>query len=166
MHTTKHAEWRRPSSSGSDTMLTPPLLLKALGKFDMDPCCPEVMPWKTAKKMVCLPADGLNCKWSGRVWCNPPYSNPLPWIEKMSEHGNGVMLLSAKSFDTKWGQELLKTGDSFLFLAGRILFFTAAGEETKGKWLPNVLVAYGDENSAALKKIVNTEYAGVMMKRL
>ncbi len=26
--------------------------------------------------------DSLAVEWSGRCWCNPPYSNITPWIEK------------------------------------------------------------------------------------
>ena len=32
----------------SMTWLTPPAWIEALGPFDMDPCCPPVMPWPTA----------------------------------------------------------------------------------------------------------------------
>jgi len=36
-----------------DIWLTPIELIKALGKFDTDPCCPDTpMPWKTAKRMI------------------------------------------------------------------------------------------------------------------
>lgn len=36
----------------SDTWLTPPEIIKALGIFDLDPCCPENMPWPTANIML------------------------------------------------------------------------------------------------------------------
>lgn len=59
--------------TGQKTWLTPPEIIRALGEFDLDPCCPPAMPWSTAKKMVCRPDDGLAVTWEGRVWLNPPY---------------------------------------------------------------------------------------------
>lgn len=37
----------------------------------------------TNKKCERFFEDGLSASWSGeRVWCNPPYSDPLPWVRK------------------------------------------------------------------------------------
>ena len=38
--------------SGEKTWLTPPEVIRALGRFTLDPCCPPVMPWRTADKML------------------------------------------------------------------------------------------------------------------
>ena len=57
----------------SDTWLTPPEILRALGVFDLDPCCPPDMPWPTAAAMISPPRDGLSEAWHGRVWLNPPF---------------------------------------------------------------------------------------------
>ena len=40
--------------SGPDDYLTPPDLIKALGRFDLDPACPPWMPWETADRMLSL----------------------------------------------------------------------------------------------------------------
>ena len=45
--------------TGEKTWLTPRYIIDALGPFDLDPCCPPKMPWRTAAEMVCRPADGL-----------------------------------------------------------------------------------------------------------
>jgi ParB family chromosome partitioning protein len=52
--------------------LTPPFILKALGKFDLDPCASLQQPSKTATRQFTILDDGLNKVWSGRVWLNPP----------------------------------------------------------------------------------------------
>ena len=57
----------------SDAWLTPPEILRALGGFDLDPCCPPDMPWRTAAAMISPPRDGLAEPWAGRVWLNPPF---------------------------------------------------------------------------------------------
>ncbi len=38
--------------TGEKTWLTPPEVIRALGRFTLDPCCPPVMPWRTADKML------------------------------------------------------------------------------------------------------------------
>ena len=58
----------------TDTWLTPPEILEALGSFDLDPCAaPDPRPWPTAAWHIARPADGLAATWAGRVWLNPPY---------------------------------------------------------------------------------------------
>lgn len=57
----------------------------AIGPFDLDPCShPDSHTYNviTERKgiAVCLPDNGLASDLSfRRVWCNPPFSDPLPW---------------------------------------------------------------------------------------
>jgi hypothetical protein len=51
-------------------------------------------------------ADGLTQPWYGRVWCNPPYSDPAPWADRMAMHhlrteAEGLFLVNV-STTTKW----------------------------------------------------------------
>lgn len=63
--------------------LTPPEILHALGGFDLDPCASEHQPWRTAARQLTIRDDGLKQKWSGRVWCNPPYGPfAARWLER------------------------------------------------------------------------------------
>lgn len=63
-----------------------------------------------------IEVDGLEQSWSGeRVWCNPPYSDIRPWIEKawheMEEDTPPeviVMLLPANRSEQTWWQELVE----------------------------------------------------------
>lgn len=81
------------ASSRTTTWLTPPSIIDALGPFDLDPCCPPAMPWKTAALMLTKAEDGLFTPWpdSARVWLNPPYGTGEiePWLEKMALHPGG-----------------------------------------------------------------------------
>lgn len=74
--------------TGEKTWLTPPEIINALGPFDLDPCCPPTMPWRTATQMVYWPNDGLKVDWTGkRVWLNPPYGREaVPFLRKMAEN--------------------------------------------------------------------------------
>lgn len=77
--------------TGEKKWLTPPEIIRALGLFDLDPCCPPNMPWRTAKQMVHWPDDGLKVEWTGkRVWLNPPYGREsVPFLRKMAENKTG-----------------------------------------------------------------------------
>ena len=157
---------RIPPTHTTDTWLTPQNIIEALGPFDYDPCCPEDMPYVTAPIMITPAIDGLAATWSGFVWCNPPFSNILPWIAKMQEHGNGIMLTPAKSTDTKWGQQLLNTCDCVLFQKGRLLFNYIDGTPSVGKWSPYMFTAFGSLAVASLHSAITTgKLEGVLLMR-
>ena len=62
--------------------------------FDIDVCAPEGgVPWIPSRQVFSVDDDGLNQKWSGRVWMNPPYSNPGPWVRRFINHAWGVALI-------------------------------------------------------------------------
>jgi len=80
----------------SDHCLTPDWLYKALDTefaFDLDPCPLARRP----------ETDGLKLDWNGRrVFCNPPYSSILPWVEKaLSSNALTVFLVPAR-FNAYW----------------------------------------------------------------
>lgn len=89
--------------TGEKTWLTPPHIIEALGPFDLDPCCPPTMPWRTATHMVHWPEDGLKVDWTGkRVWCNPPYGREaMPFLGRMAVHdGEGGAYCSSSRAPT------------------------------------------------------------------
>ena len=82
--------------------------------------------------------DGLAQSWAGHVvWCNPPFSNILAWVEKaLLEVASGcprvVMLLPANRCEQPWWQRLIEpvrdiegSGVRTRFLKGRPRFGTA-----------------------------------------
>jgi phage N-6-adenine-methyltransferase len=75
--------------------------------------------------------DGLTQPWSGKVWCNPPYSDLNAWVAKAWEELDNceviVMLVPANRTEQKWWQEHIEPyrGQdtlSTVFLAGRMRF--------------------------------------------
>lgn len=138
----------------SDTWLTPPEIVAALGKFDLDPCCPPVMPWPTADRMLCERDDGLTADWNGRVWLNPPYSREaVKWLRKLADHGNGTALIFART-ETSWFFETIwRAATAVLFLEGRIHFHKADGTRAAANaGAPSCLVAYGEVDATILRE--------------
>jgi hypothetical protein len=132
----------------TDSWLTPPDLIQDLGPFGTDPCCPADMPWDTAALMLTESPDGggLAAKWRGRVWLNPPYGNPMPWIQKFVQHGNGIALVSSRGTETKWAQLLLTHADLIALPHFRFKFCYPNGEQAAQSWGPSMLVAIGAAN--------------------
>ena len=137
----------------SDTYLTPKWIIDALGKFDLDPCTPESMPWITATARFTKKEDGLLQDWHGRVWLNPPYGREaVKWTRKLSDHGNGIALLLARTETADWFETIWPKADAVLFLKGRIYFHDVNGQRLPANCgAAPVLVAYGEHNAAILK---------------
>lgn len=139
--------------AGTHVWLTPPKILNALGEFDLDPCAaPEPRPWPTAVCHFVEADDGLNCRWFGRVWCNPPFGNHTwPWLQRMADHGNGVALAFARTDTVGFKRTVWDRADALLFLTGRPQFHYPDGMRARGNsGGPIVLIAYGDKNVECL----------------
>jgi hypothetical protein len=139
--------------TGKDEWLTPPEIVKALGPFDLDPCAPIKRPWPTAANHYTIEDNGLIKPWHGRVWLNPPYGTETgKWMRRMKEHGNGIVLIFARTetqtfFECVWG-----VATACLWLKGRLTFYNVDG--TKPKYsggAPSVLIAYGQHNADRLR---------------
>jgi hypothetical protein len=137
----------------TDVWLTPPSLIESLGEFDLDPCCPNNLPWKTAKTFYSLEngQDGLSLPWSGRVWLNPPYSNWSMFLKKLKIHGNGIALIFARTETKGFFEHVWDGADSILFLKGRVKFVRSDFSKNSASTAPSVLIAYGKNNTHALK---------------
>lgn len=71
--------------------------------------------------------DGLSQRWHGRVFMNPPYSQPGKWMSKALEEvrvGNVeilVALVMART-DTRWAQQAMADAALVRLWPGRIKF--------------------------------------------
>jgi phage N-6-adenine-methyltransferase len=115
----------------SDLYETPPEVFgywDRLFDFDMDACA-EITTAKCVRFYVAQD-DALSRPWhkegGSRVWMNPPYSNPKPWVEKAiaeSQQGTFVLGLLPADTSTKWFELLRTTKNvSVVELRGRIRF--------------------------------------------
>jgi phage N-6-adenine-methyltransferase len=136
----------------TDVWLTPPWILETLGEFDLDPCASIDRPWDTAKKHYTKEDNGLIQPWVGRIWCNPPYGRAMyPFLEKMVAHGNGIVLIFARTETKAFFEYVWDQADAIFFFKGRLRFYTPDGVEADTSGAPSVLVAYGSNNVKALE---------------
>lgn len=132
--------------------LTPPELVKKLGYFDLDPCCPLDAPFYHAKQNFTVDEDGLSQDWFGRVYLNPPYGKGMElWIEKLKFNGNGIALIFARTETKCFFDHIWNAADALLFVKGRIRFYHVSGIQGGTSGAPSVFVAYGQTNAQALK---------------
>ena len=144
--------FEKPYEGDTNDWLTPPKLVRMLGEFDLDPCACPHQPWALAKKSYTLPEqDGLRLAWEGRVFCNPPYGpNVKEWVQRMSVHRNGIMLIFSRTETETW-RYVWETGDAFLFPVGRVSFYRPNGKRASSGTAPSALIAYGERNVEALR---------------
>jgi hypothetical protein len=142
----------KPNDGATNDWLTPPSIIEALGKFDLDPCAHPGQTNRTADRMIAPPADGLAEKWTGRVWLNPPYGSELRrWIKRLADRGNGIALVPARTEVESWFWPFIwEAATSVLFIRGRLYFLRPDGRKAGNAGHGSVLVAYGRDNSAAL----------------
>lgn len=136
----------------ADEWYTPKELFDVLGlEFDLDVASPiDNKGHVPASRRYTIEDDGLAQPWEGRVWMNPPYSKPSPWVSKWLQHGNGLALLPmAKS---KWFDDLMQTEAKFVILPFGFKFVNAEGKRI---WhmMASTVWALGDDNIQAISKL-------------
>ena len=130
----------------TDIWLTP--------EFDLDPCCPNNLAWKTANKFYSLEngQNGLELSWEGRVFLNPPYSNWVPFLSKLKEHNDGIALIFARTETKGFFDHVWNDAHSILFIKRRVKFIKADQTTTGSSTAPSVLIAYGEYNTEKIRQ--------------
>jgi hypothetical protein len=138
----------------SETWLTPPYILKALGEFDLDPCAASEQPTWAAPRYFTVEDDGLSKNWAGRVWCNPPYGAKVAfWLRRLAAHGIGTALTFARTETEMFFESVWPKASALLFLEGRINFHFPNGQRAPANsGAPSLLVAYGGYDAGVLKR--------------
>jgi hypothetical protein len=103
---------------------------RAMGSLELDPCCHPAAPaYAVAKTAICMSAggDGLTDPWpgSGGVWCNPPYSDVKPWINRCREAAKSrpvIMMIPTRPETRAWDAGILSGGGWIVQQVGRVRF--------------------------------------------
>lgn len=109
--------------ASTDYQNTPRDLALDLGSFDTDPCS-NPRSHIRAQRSYCLEngQDGLALPWIGSVWCNGPYSDPLPWCERLRAHSGPWCALWKLDTTTEWFATLMRAGAGWAPFRKRIKF--------------------------------------------
>ena len=82
------------------------------GPFTLDAAASVENAW--CSSYYTIADNGLRQPWSGRVWCNPPYSNCADWVRKAWDEWDAgnvtaiVLLLPANRTEQGWWQTLVE----------------------------------------------------------
>jgi len=144
-------------STGENEWYTPKKYIEAakdvMGDIDVDPASSEIANQTVGAKIYyTIQNDGLTKSWAGRVWMNPPYSQPLivrfseTFVKKYKdgEIKEGCVLVN-NATDTVWLQMMLEICNKICFIKGRIRFIDIKGEAT-GAPLQGQLILYFGKN--------------------
>jgi hypothetical protein len=142
-------------SKPTDERYTPPHIFETLGiEFDIDVAAPVGgIPWLPAKQFYTEQDNALEQPWFGNVWCNPPFSNPRPFMEKLIEHGNGIALVRISQ--SQWAKDLWNKADA-VRLNDKTLKFVLPDGRLQGIPVVTFMFAFGEQNAKALNNF--TEY--------
>lgn len=147
-------------NSGDNEWYTPSLHIElartVMGGIDCDPATSEIANRTIqAKTIFTAKDDGRSQKWMGRVWLNPPYSNPLmgEFIELAStkfEAGEieQACVLVNNATETKWFQRMLEVASAVCFPKSRIKFLDPDGGRTNSPLQGQAIVYMGDNVDA------------------
>ncbi|MDQ2787972.1 MAG: phage N-6-adenine-methyltransferase [Chloroflexota bacterium] len=119
-------------------------VIRVMGAIDLDPCS-NPPPYNVPATLHMSRTDGgLNQRWHGTVFMNPPYGRVLPvWMKKLAhERAEGrvteAITLTPARPDTRWF-EVLWDADALCFWRGRLQFAGASS----GAPFPSVVGYFG-----------------------
>ena len=145
------------NNSGNNEWYTPAdyiaLAREVMGGIDTDPATSEIANRTVQASQIFTAEDnGLTKQWSGRVWCNPPYAQPLiaEFAEAIaSKYESGEIeqacVLVNNGTETAWFQRMLQAASAVCFPRSRIRFVDPEGNPSGAPLQGQAVLYLGDE---------------------
>ena len=148
------------NNSGENEWYTPPCYIESarfvMGSIDTDPATSEkANQTVNAKTYYTKETNGLVKEWTGNVWLNPPYAQPLisdfadAVVNKRTEYNQAIILVN-NATDTQWLNKMMNICDCICFIVGRVKFIDMDGNPS-GAPLQGQCVIYIGDNIKAFK---------------
>jgi len=150
-------------AGGEYEWYTPPEILdavrKVMGAIDCDPASSDTAN-KTVKAETYYTEkdDGREKKWNGRVYMNPPFSQPevadfcgLIGKKYKSKEITEACVLVNNATETAWAQDLMKTASAVCFPERRIRFLDPHGNQRTGALQGQMIVYVGEKSDEFTK---------------
>jgi phage N-6-adenine-methyltransferase len=147
-------------NSGENEWYTPKQFIEAarlaMGSIDTDPASSDVANETVrAKKYYTAEQDGRDKKWSGNVWMNPPYSQPLisEFIDAFAQKYNAgefqqACVLVNNATETNWYQSLLIYASAVCFIKGRVKFIDKQGNASGAPLQGHTVLYFGNREKS------------------
>jgi phage N-6-adenine-methyltransferase len=147
-------------NSGENEWYTPKQFIEAarlaMGSIDTDPASSDLANETVrAKKYYTVEQDGRDKKWSGNVWMNPPYSQPLisEFIDAFAQKYNAgefqqACVLVNNATETNWYQSLLIYASAVCFIKGRVKFIDKQGNASGAPLQGQTVLYFGNKEKS------------------
>lgn len=154
-----------------DSYRTPRYVFNAMNRrfrFDTDACASAENAlcniYYTAEADITKEETQAKVFVGSRVWMNPPYSNPMPFVQSaiklMTERDCTVVMLLPADKSTKWFREALTAATEVIdVVGGRINFINPlTGEEVKGNNKGSMFVIFDPNCQSQTKSGVTLDF--------
>lgn len=124
-----------------DYAQTPPWFMQALKNWrgivpELDVCAQAQTAKAPAYYCLAEGLDGLALPWASVNWCNPPFSDVLPWIEKAmleADRGNTTYMIFPDNPETGYCRASFLMASEIHHMPFRMKYFRPDGSEFRDR---------------------------------
>jgi phage N-6-adenine-methyltransferase len=103
--------------------------------------------------------NALVVEWKSSNWCNPPYSNIGPWVDKAIEQhalGKTIVMLLPSDTSVRWFRAAYRSCNEVRFISGRLSFINEeTGKPVRGNNKGSVLFIWNAFDKSHAVKLID-----------